>query len=362
MAEGGRDARAIRQAASSQAKVARQSFLGDEGAGDAMRAVVIREHGGPEALRVESLDDPTIVDEVAVVEVSHVGLNHLDVWVRRGVEGHDFHLPRVPGSDVAGTHAGQRVVLHPSWGCQRCARCLAGEQNLCRQFVIRGESADGGCAERVMVPAWQLLPIPDALTTAEASSMPLTLLTAWHMLISRAKLASGERVLVQAGASGVGVMAIQIAKMFGCEVHATASTEAKRSILERLGAKAWPYEKIGVREVDVVVESVGAPTWPSSSKAVRWGGRIVCCGATGGAEVPLNLRALFFKQISILGSTMGGSGEMIEAWRAVESGRIRPVLDSVMSMARIGEAHTRLENRDVIGKIVVEQDLSRAGA
>ena len=324
--------------------------------------MMIRKHGGPEVLRVEQVDEPTIVDDVEVVEVSHVGLNHLDVWVRRGVAGHDFHLPRVPGSDVAGVCAGRRVVLHPSWGCQQCGRCLAGQQNLCRQFAIRGESCDGGCAERVMVPAWQLLPIPEALTTAEAASMPLALLTAWHMLISRANLTSGERVLVQAGASGVGVMAIQVAKMLGCEVHATASSQAKRAVLESLGAQAWPYDKIGVRDVDVVVETVGQPTWASSMKAVRWGGRIVCCGATAGADVPLNLRALFFKQISLLGSTMGSSGEMIDAWRAVEAGRIRPVLDSVMPMSTLGEAHARLESREVIGKIVVEQDLSRMSA
>ena len=326
-----------------------------------MRAVVIFEHGGPEVLRVSTLDEPELGAACKRVEVTHVGLNHLDVWVRRGVPGHDFHLPRVPGSDVAGTCEGQRVVLHPSWGCQRCGRCLAGEQHMCRDFAIRGESSDGGCAERVVVPDWQLLPIPIGISSAEAASMPLALLTAWHMLVSRARLQAGERVLVQAGASGVGVMAIQVARMLGCDVHATASTPKKRAFLEGLGAKSWAYDAVGVRDVDVVIETVGAPTWSASMKALRWGGRLVCCGATGGASVPLDLRAVFFKQISILGSTMGSSGEMVEAWRAVIAGQIRPIVDTVMPMSRLGQAHIRLENRDVIGKIVVEQDLLGAG-
>lgn len=327
-----------------------------------MRAVMIREHGGPEVLRVEAAPELACGPNERRVRVTHVGLNHLDVWVRRGVPGHDFHLPRIPGSDVAGTCDGQRVVLHPSWGCQMCTRCLAGEQNLCRQFAIRGESQDGGCREEVVVPAWQLLAVPDGVRNEQAASMPLTLLTAWHMLISRANIQPGERVLVQAGASGVGVMAIQVARMLGCDVHATASTAEKRAFLARLGATAWAYDAVGVREVDVVVDSVGGSNWAQSLKALRWGGRVVCCGATAGADVPLNLRALFFKQISILGSTMGGSGEMIQAWKAVEAGHIRPVVDTILPMSRLGDAHLRLENRDVCGKIVVEQDLGGATA
>lgn len=323
-----------------------------------MRAVVIREHGGPEVLRVEAQDEPVVAQGLALVEVSHVGLNHLDVWVRRGVPGHDFHLPRIPGSDVAGTSNGIRVVLHPSWGCGSCVSCLSGKQNHCRDFAIRGESVNGGCAERIVVPLWQLLPVPDGMSTAEAASMPLSLLTAWHMLFTRAKLQPGERVLVQAGASGVGAMAIQLAVMLGCEVHATASTPQKRAKIEALGARSWEYDKVGTRDADLVVESVGATTWKSTMKAVRWGGRIVCCGATAGAEVPLNLRALFFKQISVLGSTMGGSGEMVEAWSAVLAGRVKPVVDSVVPMRRLGEAHAWLEQRTVVGKVVVEQDLA----
>jgi NADPH:quinone reductase-like Zn-dependent oxidoreductase len=325
-----------------------------------VQAIVIRAHGGPEVLRRESLPDPVALPGEASVRVSHVGLNHLDVWVRRGVPGHDFHLPRVPGSDVAGTTGGQRVVLHPSWGCGECVACLAGKQNRCRRFAIRGESADGGACEAVCVPTWQLLPIPDAMPSAAAASLPLALLTAWHMLHDRARVRSGERVLVQAGASGVGVLAIQVARHAGCEVHATASTQEKRARLEALGARVWAYDAIGVRDVDVVVETVGIDTWASSLRALRWGGRLVCCGATSGAEVPLNLKALFFKQITLLGSTMGSSADMVDAWRAVTDGAIQPVLFAEAQLSKLGEAHSLLERRAVVGKVVCRQDLADA--
>ncbi len=322
-----------------------------------MKAIVVREHGGPEVLRIEELPEPAAGPGEVVVHVTHVGLNHLDVWVRRGVPGHDFHLPRVPGSDVAGTVDGRPVVLHPSWGCGSCAACLAGRQNRCRHFRIRGESADGGCAERVVVPAWQVLPVPPGMPLSDAAALPLALLTAWHMLVARARLQRGERVLVQAGASGVGVYAIQVARTFGCEVHATASTPAKRARIEALGATAWPYDAVGVRDVDVVVESVGKDTWASSVRALRWGGRLVCCGATSGAEVPLGLRTLFFKQLDVLGSTMGTSSDMLAAWACVHSGDILPVVDGVGSMRELGAAQARLEAREVVGKVIVAQDL-----
>ena len=323
-----------------------------------MLAIVIRAHGGAQALGVESVPDPQPGEGEVRVEVTHVGVNHLDVWVRRGVAGHNFHLPRIPGSVVAGRVEEKPVVLHPSWGCGTCANCLDGRQNRCRDLQIRGENVDGGCAEAVVVPRWQVLPIPTGMSAAEAASMPLALLTAWHMLVVRARLQRGERVLVQAGGSGVGVMAIQIARLLGCEVHATASTPEKRTKLEALGATAWPYDAVGVRDADVVIETVGADTWSSSIRALRWGGRLVCCGATSGFEVPLNLRTLFFKQIDVLGSTMGSSADMIRAWDAVIAGHIRPIVHAILPMSRLGEAHALLEDRTVFGKVVVTQDLS----
>jgi NADPH:quinone reductase-like Zn-dependent oxidoreductase len=323
-------------------------------------------HGGPEVLRVRALPARAPAPGEVRVAVTHVALNHLDLWVRKGVPGHDFHLPRVPGSDVAGVlrdatptlPVGTRVVLHPSWGCGTCTACLDGTHDRCRSFRIRGENTDGGCVTEVVVPAWQVLPIPPHLAPHEAAALPLTLLTAWHMLVTRGRLARGERVLVQAGGSGVGVMAIQIALLHGCEVHATASTPERRARLAAMGVQAWPYDAIGVRDVDMVVESVGEATWAASVRALAWGGRLVCCGATTGPDVRLNLRAVFFKQLEIIGSTMGATGELLRAWREVEAGRIRPVVDRVLPLSHIAEAHALLEARGVFGKVVLEQDLS----
>ncbi len=321
-------------------------------------AVVVRQHGGVEALKHERLDDVSPGPGEVEVEVSHVALNHLDLWVRRGVPGHDFHLPRIPGSDVAGRVGGRRVVLHPSWGCGSCSRCITGMQDRCSEFRIRGENSDGGCVTRLVVPAWHCLDVPDHLSDAEAAALPLTLLTAWHMLVGRAALRRGERVLVQAGGSGVGVMAIQIARLWGAEVHATASTPERRERVAGLGAVPHAYDDPGLRgQFDVVVECVGQASWRSSVSALAWGGRLVCCGATSGSKVEINLQALFFKQLSLLGSTMGSSGEMEQAWAEVRAGRIRPVVDRVLPMSRIREAHGLLERREVFGKLVLSMDL-----
>lgn len=321
------------------------------------KAIRIDQHGGPEVLRVVTLPALELGPQEVRVGVRHVALNHLDVWVRRGVPGHDFGLPRIPGSDVAGEVDGQAVVLHPSWGCGQCGACLEGRQNRCRAFKIRGESADGGCVSALAVPRWQLLPVPRHLSSAEAASLPLTLLTAWHMLLSQAQLKRGERVLIQAGASGVGVMAIQIAKLLGCEVHATSGNALRRERLKDLGAIPHDYSDLP-RNCDVVVETVGQDSWEGSLRALAWGGRLVCCGATSGAQVGVNLRVLFFKQISLIGSTMGSSGDMQRAWAEVVAGRIRPVVDRVIPMSEIGLGHTLLEQRQVFGKVVLTQDLA----
>lgn len=325
-------------------------------------AIVIARHGGPEVLEQREIAPVVPAPGEVRVRVTHVALNHLDTWVRRGVPGHDFGLPRIPGSDVAGvidTPDGPRpVVLHPSWGCGTCAACLAGRQNRCPAFRIRGENCDGGARTELAVPAWQCLPLPAGLTPAEGAALPLTLLTAWHMLVQRARLQRNERVLVQAGASGVGVMAIQIARLYGCEVHATASTPERRERLRALGAIPWSYADVGarggLRDVDVVCESVGADTWQASTRALRWGGRLVVCGATSGAEASLNLRALFFKQLDVLGSTMGTPADLQAAWAEVEAGRIRPIVHAVLPMQRLADGHALLERREAFGKVVME--------
>lgn len=332
-----------------------------------MHAIRISAHGGPSALERVEVPAPTLAPGEVRVHVTHVGLNHLDVWVRRGVPGHRFPLPLIPGSDVVGVRedTGERVALHPGFGCGVCARCLSGQHSLCRRYLIRGERTDGGCCEQVCVPQSHLLPCP--LPGEQAAALPLALLTAWHMLVGRARIQAGDRVLVQGGASGVGSLAIQIAALHGARVVATASSEEKRALCRALGAEqAWSYEEAGeaVRAwtgkegVDIVVEHTGAQTWEQSVRALRWGGALVTCGATSGHQVELDLRALFFKQISLLGSTMGSMGEMVAAWEQVLAGRVRPVLGAVLPMSAIGEAHALLEGRAVGGKVVLTQDLA----
>lgn len=299
------------------------------------------------------------------IRVTHVGLNHLDVWVRRGVPGHKFPLPLVPGSDVVGVRedTGEPVALVPATACLRCARCLEGRQDLCRSFHIRGETTDGGCRERLLARPEDLLPLGD-LAPADAAALPLSLLTAWHML-GRAGLEPGMKVLVQAGASGVGSLAIQVARHHGARVAATGSTPERRALAASLGAETtFSYEEAvrGVRSwsgdgVDVVVEHVGATTFADSLRMLRRGGTLVTCGATTGNEITLDLRAIFFKQLSIVGSTMGSFGEMRTAWDAASTHTIRAVVDRVIPMSRIAEGHAALEARSVLGKIVLSQDL-----
>ncbi|MCK6504890.1 zinc-binding dehydrogenase [Myxococcota bacterium] len=334
-----------------------------------MRAIRLHRHGGPEVLETVELPTPVAGPDQVTVRVSHVGLNHLDLWVRRGVPGHRFPLPLVPGSDVVGhcVELDAPVALQPGFGCGHCDACLSGDHALCRDYVIRGERGDGGMAEVVVVPRAHLLPLPRGLDPAAAASLPLSLLTAWHMVHTRARVRPGQRVLVQAGASGTGAMAIQVARLLGARVLATAGSPQKREACLALGADlAVPYEEAaqaardwtGKQGVDVVVDHVGAETFQASQRSLRWGGTYVTCGATTGNLVSLDLRALFFKQVAILGSTMGGMAELRTAWRAVADGAIRPVLDRVLPMTRLAQAHALLEERQVIGKIVVAQDLS----
>lgn len=334
-----------------------------------MRAIRVHRHGGPEVLETVDLPTPVAPPGQLTVAVSHVGLNHLDLWVRRGVPGHRFPLPLIPGSDVVGrcVELGIDVALQPGFGCMGCARCLAGQHALCKAYVIRGERGDGGMAEVVVVPRAHVLPLPPGLDPAQAAGIPLALLTAWHMLRTRARVGPGDRVLVQAGASGTGVYAIQVARLLGARVLATASTEARREACVQLGADhAVPYAEVvdAVRTwtdrqgADVVVDHVGVDTWEASTRCLRWGGTYVTCGATSGPVVPLDLRALFFKQIAVLGSTMGGMGEMVDAWQAVADGSIHPVVDQVLPMSRLADAHALLEGRQAVGKLVLAQDLA----
>ena len=340
-----------------------------------MRAVVVREHGGPETLQISDVPEPEARAGEAVVAVRAVALNHLDVWVRRGVPGHKFPLPLIAGAEVAGViasigentagwKAGDEVLVAPGVSCGVCIACLGGNDPLCPAFGIFGETRNGGCAERIVVPIRNLLRKPSRLSFEEAAALPLDMLTAWHMLVARAQLRPGEIVLVQAGGSGVGSAGIQIAKLWGATVYATAGTDDKCERARDLGADVTINYRdkdflgevralTGKRGVDVVFEHVGGETFEKSLRALAKGGRLVTCGSTSGGDATINIRLVFFKLLSILGSTMGSIAELHEILRHVEAGKLRPVVDRVMPLDAIAEAHRVLEERRAFGKIVL---------
>ncbi|MCC6624442.1 MAG: zinc-binding dehydrogenase [Deltaproteobacteria bacterium] len=342
-----------------------------------MRAVVVRAHGGPEVLEVDVVDDPSPGPLDAIVRVRAVALNHLDLWIRKGLPGAPFHLPAITGADVAGdvvaygsaitrppVPVGAPVMVCPNLSCGVCRMCVSGLDHLCPDYGILGEHAQGGMAELVRVPAASLVPKPQRFTYEEAASVSLTFLTAWHMLVARAEVRPGELVLVHAAGSGVGVAAIQIARFLGARVIATASRDDKREAALSLGADhaldgrddGWPKkvkELSGGRGVDVVFEHVGGETFERSLRVLARAGRVVTCGATAGIDVKLNLRHLFFKALSILGSTMGTRGEYHQLAALYEGGHFRPIVDRVLPLAEVREAHRALEAREVFGKVVL---------
>ena len=308
-----------------------------------MRAVVIQAHGGPEVLEVSEVPTPEPRPQEIRVRVAACGLNHLDLWVRGGLPNLKLPFPHILGGDVAGVveavgsevhnvTPGQRVVLNPGVSCGTCRACLAGQDNLCRRYGIIGEHRWGGTAEYVVAPAVNAVHLPEHVGFTEAASLPVTFLTAWQMVAHKARIRPGETALVQGASSGVGVALVQIAQLFGARVFATASTEAKREAALGLGASqafdsTAPDLSQQVRSacrggVDAVFEHVGTATWAHSVSALRFAGRLVTCGATTGGQVELNLVHLFYKAQSLLGSTMGSKGELLELLRHVEAGRL----------------------------------------
>ncbi len=341
-----------------------------------MKAIVMRAHGGPEVLGLEDLPDPAPGPGEVLVEVRAVALNRLDLWVRQGWPGLKVAFPHVLGSDIAGVvgavgpgaeaaaRPGDEVVLSPGVSCGRCRECLSGRDNLCRSYAILGENVRGGYAERVVVPAQNLLPKPRRLSFDEAACIPLVFLTAWHALVGRAAVRPGETVLVHAAGSGVGSAAVQIAKILGARVLATAGTDEKCRRALNLGADhAVNYAREDFlaavkkltdrRGVDVVFEHVGKDTWPRSLAALVSGGRVVTVGATTGYDPPTDLRHVFYRQLSILGSTMGSKGELFEVLKLVDEGRLRPVLDRAFPLADAVAAQQRLADRAAFGKVVL---------
>jgi NADPH:quinone reductase-like Zn-dependent oxidoreductase len=340
-----------------------------------VKAIVFAKHGGPEVLQYIDVPTPTIRPNEVLVRVRACALNHLDLWVRRGLPGVPIPLPHIPGSDVAGEIAeigadvttvrpGQKVVLAPGVTCGKCPACISGQDNRCRSFTNLGYLVDGGCAEYVKVPEVNCLPYPENLTFEEAASIPLVFQTAWHMLLARAELQPGEDVLILGAGSGVGSAAIQIAKFFGARVIATASNEEKAAKAIELGADHvinLKTQKIreevrritNKRGVDVVFEHVGTATWDESLASLAYAGRLITCGATTGYDAKLDLRILFAKQLSLMGSYMGTKSDLHSVMRLVAAGRFRPIIDKVFPLSEAAAAHAYLESGAQFGKVVL---------
>jgi len=337
-----------------------------------VKAVRFHQHGGPEVLRFEDAPDPMPAPGRVIVGVRACALNHLDIWERRGLDRVKLPLPHISGSDIAGVvvdggasayRPGLRVMLQPGLRCGRCAACADGRDNQCVHYDVLGLQSDGGYAELVSVPAENIIPIPEDLDFVRAAAFPLTFLTAWHMLVTRAGLREGDVVLVLAGGSGVGQAAIQLARHFGARVFATAAP-AKAERTRALGAEevfdhyAADFAReikraTGGRGADIVVEHVGEATWERSVRALANGGRLVTCGATTGPTGSLNLQHLFARQLSILGCYMGRFSELRAAAPLFFEGKLSPVIDAVFPLARAADAQRRLEDKSQFGKTVL---------
>jgi NADPH:quinone reductase-like Zn-dependent oxidoreductase len=341
-----------------------------------MKAVIFRQHGGPDVLEYTDVPEPQIRANEVLVEVKACALNHLDIWARRGLPGIDIPLPHILGNDVAGVvkrvgelvtwvKAGDEVMVQPGISCGHCEACLSGNDNFCREYDILGYRRDGGYAEFVAVPGVNIVPKPARLSWEEAAALPLVTVTAWHMLVTRAAVQPGETVLVHAAGSGVGSLAIQVAKLRGARVFTTASSDEKLAHARELGADEtinytssdWPKEVRRLTDrkgVDVVVEHTGAATWPGSIASLKPNGRLVTCGATSGYDAHTDLRQVFYRHLNIFGSFMGSKAELFEAMKFVEQGKIRGVVDRVLPLSEARQAHELLENRAQFGKVVLK--------
>jgi NADPH:quinone reductase-like Zn-dependent oxidoreductase len=340
-----------------------------------MQAARIHAHGGPDVLRIEQIESPEPGPGQVLVRVLGVSINHLDLWVRRGMPGVNVPFPRILGCDgtgevaalgagVTGLAVGQKVVLEPGFSSGSSAHDRAGNDHLSDDYQIRGEHADGYDCEFVALDARFVFPLPDGLDPVEAAAAPLAFVTAWGMVVNRAAVTADDTVLVIAGTSGVGSAAIQVARQLGARVIATAGSEQKRALCVELGAEAavdhyaddWHKEVKRLtngRGADVVVEHVGPATWDLSMRSLARNGRLVICGATTGSKVSVLLPHLFIKNIALLGSTMGPRSALPVIMDHLAAGRYRTVVDEVLPLADIQRAHHRLEAGEVAGKLVL---------
>ena len=341
-----------------------------------MKSIFINQHGDESVLQYGELPEPIASAGRVLVEIKACALNHLDLWVRRGLPALKLPMPHILGSDISGVVAqvgagvsyvkvGQEVVLSPGVSCSHCEHCLSGSDNNCREYGVLGEHLHGGYAQFIAVPAQNIIPKPSNLNFIGAAAFPLTFLTAWHMLVANCQVRPGDWVLILAAGSGVGVAAIQIAKLHNAIVIAAAGSDVKLEKAKTLGADFLiNYEKqdfreevrelTGKRGVDIIFEHVGEKTWDDSIKSLANGGRIVTCGATTGHRAVTDLRYVFFKNLKIFGNLMGSKSELLRIAEFFKMGKFRPVIDRVLPLAEAAEAHRIVANREQFGKVVLE--------
>jgi len=340
-----------------------------------MKAVIFRRHGGPDVLEYTDVPEPPIGPGEILVRVKACALNHLDLWIRQGIPAYKIALPHISGCDVAGVveragpgvtspQPGERVVLAPGLSCGQCEWCRSGQDNRCDAFGIRGASTDGGYAEFAAARASDALPVPAGLSFEAAAAFPLVFVTAWHMLVARARLQPGETVLIHAAGSGVGHAAVQIAKHLKATVYATVGSPEKAGPAKALGAdeviqyREEPLEErvktlTGGRGVHVVFEHIGPDVWESSLRLLGKGGRLVTCGATSGPSVPLDLRYLYSRHLTVMGSMTGTRKDLEAVANLIGQGQLRPTIDTVFPLRQAREAQERMLNRSVFGKLVL---------
>ena len=340
-----------------------------------MKAVVFSQHGGPEVLQYEDVPKPKPGAGEVLIQVKAASINHIDIFLRRGMPGVKVPMPKIVGSDaagivselgtgVSGLSVGQRVTINPGISCGHCEFCAAGFGSQCASWAMVGENRDGAYAEYVAVPAHIVLPIPDSMSFEEAAAAPLVFITAWSMMVGKGNIRPGEDILILGAGAGVGTAAIQIAKMVGCRVFAAASSAEKLQRAKALGAdilidyRADEFDKkirelTNKRGVDVVVDYVGADTWVRSLRSARRGGRILTCGATTGFAPQTDLRQIFFRQLQVFGSTMGSHRDFLEVMKCIFRGQLKPVIDRVLPLAEAWKGHELIEQRNVFGKLIL---------
>jgi NADPH2:quinone reductase len=342
-----------------------------------MKAVYYEEHGDTDVLQYGEQPDPEYGRDEVCIDVKAGGLNHLDVWTRRGMPSPGA-FPHIPGSDAAGVvtevgedvtrfEPGDRVAVSPATSCGKCEFCRDGDSSLCESFALIGEHMGGVHSELAAVPEENLVPVPDHVDFVTAASAPLVFQTAWRMMVTRAEVDQSDSVLVLGASGGVGHAALQMAVNAGAEVYATASSEEKLEYARELGAHHtvnyetedfadWIRSETDGRGVDVVVDHVGDATWGQSIKSCAKGGRIVTCGATSGPKAETNLASVFWKQLTILGSTMGTEGEIDDALAKVWDGTFESRIRAVLPMSETARAHEMLQDREGFGTVVVVPD------